>query len=327
MLAHALEGDATLFSEEDPSDDAFFVAGGDGEPEFDEDEDDDQSFAEEDSYFSGEQYFQSKMVEPATASNDPLGMAVSEVYKRVDDNDLIARYDGQLMDEGELNFMHFEPVWQGFGTQSNELIMLEDGKLLSDFARPRIDDTRRDEDQHSSIRSIGVGINSDAADIDSEVWESVVGGSSECDVKYFHEHDTGIFGSRNSKSEAHDTYPSGSKGDKRRTEKQSWFSGFDIGDELLEKYSLNEWIALARRVKTTVFIAVHGGIGEDGILQSLLEAEGVPYTGPGVAASKICMDKVATSLALNHLEDFSVLPIKEAVWKKKDLLQKPTVDV
>ncbi|PKI76351.1 hypothetical protein CRG98_003273 [Punica granatum] len=32
------EGDATLFFEEDPSDGAFFVAGGDGEPEFDEEE-------------------------------------------------------------------------------------------------------------------------------------------------------------------------------------------------------------------------------------------------------------------------------------------------
>ncbi|KAK6943226.1 hypothetical protein RJ641_028603 [Dillenia turbinata] len=46
---------------------------------------------------------------------------------------------------------------------------------------------------------------------------------------------------------------------------------------------------------------VHGGIGEDGTLQSLLESEGVPYTGPRVAASKTCMDKVATLLALGHM--------------------------
>ncbi|PKI56915.1 hypothetical protein CRG98_022688 [Punica granatum] len=32
------EGDATLFSEEDPSDEAFFVVGGNGEPKFDEEE-------------------------------------------------------------------------------------------------------------------------------------------------------------------------------------------------------------------------------------------------------------------------------------------------
>ncbi|PKI58301.1 hypothetical protein CRG98_021307 [Punica granatum] len=35
------EGNATLFSEEDASDDAFFVAGGDGEPDFDEDDEGD----------------------------------------------------------------------------------------------------------------------------------------------------------------------------------------------------------------------------------------------------------------------------------------------
>lgn len=37
--------------------------------------------------------------------------------------------------------------------------------------------------------------------------------------------------------------------------KQSWFTGFDIGDELPEKYSLKEWIALAQKVEATVFIA------------------------------------------------------------------------
>lgn len=37
--------------------------------------------------------------------------------------------------------------------------------------------------------------------------------------------------------------------------KQSWFNGFDIGDELPEKYSLKDWIALAEKVEATVFIA------------------------------------------------------------------------
>ncbi len=41
-----------------------------------------------------------------------------------------------------------------------------------------------------------------------------------------------------------------------------------------------------------VFIALHGPFGEDGTLQALLEAAGVAYTGPGVAASALGMDKV-----------------------------------
>ncbi|KAK4771280.1 hypothetical protein SAY87_031812 [Trapa incisa] len=109
--------------------------------------------------------------------------------------------------------------------------------------------------------------------------------------------------------------------------KQSWFTGFDVGDKLPEKYSLKEWIALAHKVEATVFIAVHGGIGEDGTLQSLLTSGGVPHTGPGVTASRICMDKVATSLALNHLEDYGILTIKKEVWNKKELLCKSAVDI
>jgi D-alanine-D-alanine ligase len=39
------------------------------------------------------------------------------------------------------------------------------------------------------------------------------------------------------------------------------------------------------------FPLIHGTFGEDGTLQGLLELAGVPYTGPGVAASAIGMDK------------------------------------
>ncbi|KAL0375412.1 UNVERIFIED_CONTAM: D-alanine--D-alanine ligase [Sesamum radiatum] len=58
-----------------------------------------------------------------------------------------------------------------------------------------------------------------------------------------------------------------------------WFRGFDISDDLPKRYSLDQWVEQAKEAGATVFIAVHGGIGEDGTLQSLLEAEGVPYTG------------------------------------------------
>ncbi len=41
-----------------------------------------------------------------------------------------------------------------------------------------------------------------------------------------------------------------------------------------------------------VFIALHGPFGEDGTVQALCEAAGLTYTGAGVAASAIGMDKV-----------------------------------
>jgi D-alanine-D-alanine ligase len=43
-----------------------------------------------------------------------------------------------------------------------------------------------------------------------------------------------------------------------------------------------------------VFIALHGRYGEDGSLQGVLEQLGIPYTGSGVMASSIAMDKIFT---------------------------------
>ncbi len=40
-----------------------------------------------------------------------------------------------------------------------------------------------------------------------------------------------------------------------------------------------------------VFIALHGGAGEDGTIQSLLDVSGIPYTGTGHVGSTLAMDK------------------------------------
>jgi D-alanine-D-alanine ligase len=40
-------------------------------------------------------------------------------------------------------------------------------------------------------------------------------------------------------------------------------------------------------------VCCHGGPGEDGTLQAALDGAGVPYTGPGVAAAALGMDKLA----------------------------------
>ena len=46
------------------------------------------------------------------------------------------------------------------------------------------------------------------------------------------------------------------------------------------------------------YLALHGKYGEDGCIQGMLEWMGIPYTGPGVAASAICMDKALTKKVL-----------------------------
>lgn len=55
-----------------------------------------------------------------------------------------------------------------------------------------------------------------------------------------------------------------------------------------------ELIELKSEGFARVFIALHGRHGEDGTVQGALELLGIPYTGSGVMASSIAMDKVMT---------------------------------
>lgn len=63
-------------------------------------------------------------------------------------------------------------------------------------------------------------------------------------------------------------------------------SCIDVKDEKIEELDHME-IDVA-------FIALHGYFGEDGGVQELLESKGILYTGSGINASKLAMDKLAT---------------------------------
>jgi D-alanine-D-alanine ligase len=60
------------------------------------------------------------------------------------------------------------------------------------------------------------------------------------------------------------------------------------------------------------FVALHGRYGEDGCVQGLLETMGIPYTGSGVLASAVGMDKVLSKLLFRSLglsvTDYRVFP-------------------
>ncbi|MDO9623301.1 MAG: D-alanine--D-alanine ligase [Pseudomonas sp.] len=62
--------------------------------------------------------------------------------------------------------------------------------------------------------------------------------------------------------------------------------GIDVGDDFLQ-HLLSEKIDRA-------FIVLHGRGGEDGSMQGLLECAGIPYTGSGILASALAMDKLRT---------------------------------
>ncbi len=55
---------------------------------------------------------------------------------------------------------------------------------------------------------------------------------------------------------------------------------------------------MSREKVGTAFIALHGRGGEDGTIQGALELMGIPYTGPGVLASALAMDKIMTKRVL-----------------------------
>jgi D-alanine-D-alanine ligase len=68
--------------------------------------------------------------------------------------------------------------------------------------------------------------------------------------------------------------------------------GIDAGPDLVAR--------LREDRPDAAFIALHGPGGEDGTVQELLEILGLPYTGPGVAACALAMDKVASKHAIRE---------------------------
>ncbi|KRW60192.1 D-alanine--D-alanine ligase [Stutzerimonas nitrititolerans] len=62
--------------------------------------------------------------------------------------------------------------------------------------------------------------------------------------------------------------------------------GIDVGDDFLQRLS-------TERIDRA-FIVLHGRGGEDGSMQGLLECAGIPYTGSGILASALAMDKLRT---------------------------------
>ncbi|PWV61831.1 D-alanine--D-alanine ligase [Plasticicumulans acidivorans] len=80
--------------------------------------------------------------------------------------------------------------------------------------------------------------------------------------------------------------------------------GIDAGRDVLE--------VLREGAFDRVFIVLHGRGGEDGVIQGALELLGLPYTGSGVQASAIGMDKWRTKLIWQAL-DLPTLPFRLAL--------------
>ncbi|CAA6807196.1 MAG: D-alanine--D-alanine ligase (EC [uncultured Thiotrichaceae bacterium] len=62
--------------------------------------------------------------------------------------------------------------------------------------------------------------------------------------------------------------------------------GIDVGEDIIAVLQSGNY--------DRVFNILHGRVGEDGVIQGALELLGIPYTGCGVMASALCMDKLMT---------------------------------
>ncbi len=66
------------------------------------------------------------------------------------------------------------------------------------------------------------------------------------------------------------------------------------GAALPRRLAFAEFAEEAAAEGAFVFLALHGGIGEDGTIQARLDRYGVAYNGSGPEASRLCMDKLCT---------------------------------
>lgn len=80
---------------------------------------------------------------------------------------------------------------------------------------------------------------------------------------------------------------------------------------------LSTWDTLRDGSFECVFNALHGRLGEDGTVQGMLELLSLPYTGSGVLASALCMDKARAGKVMIgaglHVPEFEELEIKQGV--------------
>lgn len=101
----------------------------------------------------------------------------------------------------------------------------------------------------------------------------------------------------------------------RRSGKNVFAALQRLGYKNAELIEVDENLPITLREKgiTVVYNAMHGKYGEDGCIQGMLEAMQIPYTGCGVMASSVCMNKEYTK---NILKEASIPLIKSTLVRK-----------
>ncbi|HKW70725.1 MAG TPA: D-alanine--D-alanine ligase [Candidatus Dormibacteraeota bacterium] len=115
------------------------------------------------------------------------------------------------------------------------------------------------------------------------------------------------------------------RGGKSAEREVSLRSGEQVADALLGRghdvtpvdLDAQTWDVLRDGDFDCVFNALHGRLGEDGTVQGMFELLGLAYTGSGVLASALCIDKARAGRILAaiglHVPEFEEIEIKEGV--------------
>ena len=114
--------------------------------------------------------------------------------------------------------------------------------------------------------------------------------------------------------------------------------------EIPKAMSLEEFLDHVQKTEAFLFLALHGGMGEDGTLQKELEERKIPFNGSRSAASRLCMDKYETAKQVETLNNPNILSMNQIsfevekinideLWKRaqecfklEDLIIKPQQD-
>ncbi|HOK07050.1 MAG TPA: D-alanine--D-alanine ligase family protein [Syntrophales bacterium] len=105
----------------------------------------------------------------------------------------------------------------------------------------------------------------------------------------------------------------------------------DIEEDLENEAVRLPYESLRERVEV-VYLGLHGKYGEDGCVQGLLELLGVPYTGSGVLASAIGMDKYTTRriLTINGIDVPRTVAVREKEWAgggREEILERIAAEI
>ncbi len=76
---------------------------------------------------------------------------------------------------------------------------------------------------------------------------------------------------------------------------------YDLKKNLPRRFSFDEFIEISRGKNAFVFLALHGGDGENGTCQQKLEEANLLYNGSRPKTSSICMDKHLTGLSIKKM--------------------------